>query len=140
MSKLPTVRRLSKEDIPDSPEWFDKVLTPLNIFFESIYGALNKDITFSENISCNIKELTITTPAAYVTNVVASTPLTQFTNPLRNKPQGVITLALFETNLPFGALSIPHSVEWTFLNEKIQITHISGLTAKVKYTLRILII
>ncbi len=49
MARLPETRKILPEDFPDQ-KFMPKLLQPINRFFESMVQALNKGITFRENI------------------------------------------------------------------------------------------
>lgn len=65
MAKLPTSKKVLREDVKEAPSWIEVILSTMNSFFEDVYFALNKQITFRENISCQIKELEIETSSTY---------------------------------------------------------------------------
>lgn len=52
------VRKLLKSDFPDAPSWFDRLLSTLNQFMDSVIGALRNKLTFRENFYCKVKTLT----------------------------------------------------------------------------------
>jgi len=58
--RIPTIKRILKGDIPDSPDWFDKILSTLNQFMDAAITCFSGRITFTENMLCEIKELTFT--------------------------------------------------------------------------------
>ena len=46
MASLPPIRRISKEDLQEAPDWVEKLIYPINLFFDSVYRALNGRLTF----------------------------------------------------------------------------------------------
>ena len=65
MAKLPSKRKLLREDLKEAPAWIDNLLGFINPFFEDVYFAFNKNITFKENIASQIRELNFETTATY---------------------------------------------------------------------------
>jgi len=65
MAKLPSKRKLLREDLKEAPSWIDNLLGFINPFFEDVYFAFNKNITFKENIASQIRELNFETTATY---------------------------------------------------------------------------
>ena len=56
MAIIKGTNKILKSDIPDAPPWFDKVLSVLNSFLDTVIGALRGKLTFRDNIYCEIKE------------------------------------------------------------------------------------
>lgn len=50
--KTPELQRLILEEFPDQQEWIENLLSPINLFFQTVVNALNKQLTFSDNIDC----------------------------------------------------------------------------------------
>jgi len=69
MAKLPSKRKLLREDLKEAPAWIDKILGFVNPFFEDVYFSLNKNITLRENIDCDVREITIETTSTYSNNI-----------------------------------------------------------------------
>jgi hypothetical protein len=74
MAKLPNIQRILREDIPDAPAWIDKVITPVNNAFEALYSALAGNVTLADNLTVQVKTLTINTTADYGTGSTTTTP------------------------------------------------------------------
>lgn len=136
MAFLPSVKSIRQEDIgPEAPSWIGNLLGPLTIFMESVYSAFNKQITFQENISCNIREFVINTRNDYGSGGWDN--LT-FPSNLRRKPIGVLVLQVIESDGTVMTSSVFPS--WVDLSGDIQIQYVSGLSANTKYTLRFLVV
>ena len=56
MAKLPTNKRISREDVPEAPAWIEKLLQPINTYFDAIYNAMQGKTTFEENFQSQMKE------------------------------------------------------------------------------------
>lgn len=63
MAKLPTVRRIVKEDLQrfgDIPEWIDGLLQPLNSFLDFTSIALRNKLTFADNFASTVVQIDLT--------------------------------------------------------------------------------
>lgn len=133
--KLPTQKKILREDIKDAPPWINAVIEPVNTFMENTYQALNKNITFSENINSFVKELIYTTPSTYPTGVEIVT----FQNTLRTRPTGIFLMQVYERSTytpPPGPVFIP----WVDSQDGIQIYPLTGLEASKTYLVRLVVI
>jgi hypothetical protein len=150
MSKLPNLVKLLVEDFKDVPGgWIERLLTPINLFFESMTSALNKNLTFSENIRCTIREITFTTSAAYVTPstsaVVGSSSALfstlKFATGLNTKAQGILLIYCKDTtNSVYMTIPDGVYVDWLEINGNIEINYIAGLTKSRTYTIKVMVI
>ena len=133
--RLPTLKRVLKEDVKGAPSWANPLLNTLNSFMETVYQGFNKNITFSENIGCSIRQITYNTPSTYPTGVE---PI-RLEARLKVKATGVLLMQIYDrTNYtpPDGPVYIP----WTEDNGEIVLGTITGLDASKSYILRLLII
>jgi hypothetical protein len=53
-NNLPDLKRLKREDVPGAAEWIDPVLDNQGRFNETVYGAMNGNLTFDGNLSSQI--------------------------------------------------------------------------------------
>lgn len=53
MAKLPVKRKIQPEDFPDQ-KWLPNLLAPINQFFSDVFNALNKNLTWTDNIAGEI--------------------------------------------------------------------------------------
>lgn len=131
--KLPVIKKILREDVKEAPKWISGIIDPINSFMESVYQALNHNITYSENFAGFIKEITYTTTSAYpmMDNI-------EFVNELKTKATGVqILQAVERTNyLPAPG---PVYVPWVEDNGTIVLSYITGLEAGKTYVIRLLI-
>lgn len=130
--KLPTIKKILREDVKDAPSWIAGIIDPVNSFMENVYTALNKSITLTDNISSFIKEVSYTTPASYPSMANVS-----FLNTLRTRATGVIIMQAFET-ATYTPVSIGN-LAWIEDVNGIVLYPISGLAASKTYTLRLVI-
>jgi len=129
--KIPTLKKILREDIPDAPNWVTGLIGPVNTFMEYVYQALNKNISNYDNLLCQIKEITYVTPSTYPTmsNV-------EFLSALKVKATGLTLLQIYEKGTytpPTSAVYIP----WVENNGAIVIYPITGLVASKVYTVRL---
>jgi hypothetical protein len=54
---------LSREDIPDAPEWFGKYLEAANPVLSSANTALTNNLTLADNLKCEVKSFSFTAPS-----------------------------------------------------------------------------
>lgn len=133
--RLPAQKKISKEDMKEAPKWVDSMIGIINSFMESVYQALNKNITFQENIASFIKEITYVTGASYPGT---AHEVVTFQSSLKAKPIGVQAIQVVEKSNyspPPGPVWVP----WTESNDVISIGSITGLEASKSYTIRLLV-
>lgn len=129
--KIPSLKRILREDLKDAPDWVSGIIVPVNSFMEYIYQAMNNNITDSDNIACSIKELTYITPSTYPTMDTV-----EFLSGLKVKATGVQLLQIYEKSNytpPTSAVYVP----WVEDNGTIKIFPITGLSASKTYILRL---
>ena len=137
MASLPSIKSIRVEDIgANTPEWLPNLLGPLTIFMEAIYSALNKQLTFQENIACNLRQLAVNTSSGYTGG--AFTPIVFPTNLNGRKPIGCLILQITEST---GAvITNAVSPSWLDLSGQIQINYISGLANSKQYNVTFLVV
>lgn len=133
MGKLPTVRRISREDLRDKdvPKWVDQLLRLINNFFENTYALFASNITYDENIRTQTKQFTITAGANPEDNTFA------FLLTLPVAPTGCIVINAYETNAPTATLTSPVWVSWRRESNQLIINSITGLTNGTEYTITV---
>jgi len=132
--RLPSQKKILREDLKDAPSWVSGIIDPINSFMENVYQSLNKNITLQDNIASVVKELTYKTDSAYP---AAQEPVT-FQNTLRASPIGVVVLQVYDkTNYtpPPGPVYIP----WVNDNGMITLSTITGLEADKSYMVRLVL-
>lgn len=133
--RLPTQKKILREDLKGAPVWVGTLIDVINSFMESVYQALNKNITFNENISSFVKEIIYKTPSTYPSGVENI----QFANTLKVKAQGLVLLQAYDkaTYIPAEG---PVYVPWVEDNGSIIVYPITGLDADKTYIIRLLVI
>lgn len=131
--KLPNFRRLFKTDFAkEFQELIDQLSVSINIGIETLYEALNKRLTFRDNFSCTVRDLTVTVDASGKpkNNLV-------FQMDVSGRVDGLIVLyALNNTNATRYVDSGIH-ISWVQTQNGININNIKGLYPDDEYTLRI---
>lgn len=134
--KLPTQKRIMREDLKGAPEYINGIIDPVNTFMEKSYQAFNKNITFQDNIASFVKEITYKTDSTYP----AAQAIITFKNELKVRPIGVQIMQAYDkaTYVPApGPVYIP----WVLDNAgDIAIYTITGLEADKTYVIRLLVI
>ncbi len=133
MAKLPTIKKILREDVKDAPEWISAVIEPFNSLAEFVYQSLNRNLTFRDNVACFVKELTYKTPSTYPTMDDV-----QFTNELKVKATGVELLQAIEKSTYIPAAG-PVYIPWVENNGLIVVSSVPGLAASKTYLIRLLI-
>lgn len=138
MAKLPNIKRIMREEFKEAPTWIERLLSPINTFFESVYEALNRNITFKDNINCQIKELSFATGSAYDGTTAHFTAVT-FLSTLKRKAEGLILLQITQDADNYAPIEGDVFVNWIDVNGEIKISLIRGLSASKSYKLRVLL-
>lgn len=138
MSRLPTTRKILTEDLKSLPPEVLKGIQPMidtvNSFMGVVYQGFNKNISFSDNVSCFIKELTYRTPPTYPTMESVS-----FISELKGKATGVILMQALERTTYTPVTGSAVYVPWAEIAGSIVIYPIQGLAADKSYIIRLLI-
>lgn len=130
MSKLQP-KKFTVEDFQDQSSWIDKLFSPLNSFTGSLVESFNNQITVTDNLYQEIKEI------KYV-NTSTNFPLV-FRTKFASYPRGLFPIYLQNTTLNSYSTLVPWVV-WSYADNQITITDISGLTNGSSYTIRLLVI
>lgn len=124
---LSNIKRIRREDLPEAPAWIERVIAPFNIFVDSVYNAMNKNIEHGVNIRSFYKELE-----------VSAFPVT-FANELPDNPKCVILAQAYKASSPIDTIGTALAVEWDYTQDGVRIKNVYGLTAGVKYKIRLLV-
>lgn len=139
MSKLPSINKISKEALKDAPSWVDGLIGPINSFFETVYYAFNKNITFEDNFVSQMIELQFRTGGTYISDNVF--PDLTFNRSIPTKTKGIIILSITRDSDNYTPItSGGNTIQWEDRNGLIDIHYISGLEDSKSYKLRLLLI
>ena len=136
---MPPIRRISKEDLQEAPDWGEKLIYPINLFFDSVYRALNGRLTLSDNILGKQKETTFQVQSAYDGTDTDKWDVIKFQSELGSRVKGLYLMQITEQSGTGNFVPIGKSVfiDWEDENGTIKINYITGLTASKKYQLRV---
>jgi len=130
MAKLPILKRLRKEDIPDAPAWMDRVIEPFNLLLEGLQVSLSKNLNFDDNFNAKIHDFTLREN---------DFPFT-FVPDIKGNPKG-LTLLKFEKlgsfHDPITNIGTP---DWEFDGERIILHSIPGTNPIDQFNIKLLII
>lgn len=124
MSKLPAIKRFTREDFPDAPNWIDKLFYTLNLFMSSVYSALNQGLTANDNTLGMIKTLSIS----------GASPSTSFKWNFLSKPEGCIVIAAVQTDGTPATITNAVTCDWSYSQGIIYINNVTGLNASHTYS------
>jgi hypothetical protein len=136
--KLPSYRRIFKTDYSeDYQPLVEELAVSINYGFDTLYDALNKKLTFDENIQSTISEITVTVD----NNGAPLKKNTQFKLTENQKAvQGLIVIDAYETKNTDNPPNSGVFVSFVKNENYILLKNIKGLTPGVSYTLKILAI
>lgn len=132
--KLPTIKKILREDVKEAPSWVNGLIDPLNAFMETVYQALNKNLTLTENVASFTTEIIYKTVSTYPT----SQGTFDFQSTLRTRPIGVMLMQIYDKSNytpPPGPVYIP----WTSQGSQIVLDTITGLEASKSYLIRLVV-
>lgn len=123
MALLPTIKRLTREDLKEAPPWIERLIYPLNLFMDAVWTALNHGLTFAENIRSQEKTFQITAAATAALNT------TSFACTMRTIPKRMLVGNVVDiTTGNYVTIGAAVFVEWRYNDGNILITSITGLT------------
>jgi hypothetical protein len=135
MAGLPTIKRISREDYKDAPGWLDRFIFVLNEWMDSLYNALNRNLTFGDNIRSEIKTMQITAGA--------TADLNTFKFTLKNNfyVQGLILLSAKDLAASYTIITAaPQIGSWRYADGMVYVDSIAGLTNGHNYNITVLAI
>lgn len=135
MATLPTSIKVNRQDVKSAPLWLLPLMSTYNTFNQAIYDALNNQLTFVENIRCQIKEFTFRTQGDY--SMGGWTDIS-FPCDLKTKATGLWMMQIVRTDGDVIDDSV--FVNWKYDNGTIVIPWITGLDNATQYALRLMIV
>lgn len=122
--KIPIQHQISRQDIPEAPDWISSLLYPLQLFMTLVITALRNQLTLQDNLSCTINEITFIAQSSADLNVFSF----QW-----GKDRQPIELTMHVTRADGTYESIYPVPSWNLVGTSIQINGIQGLTNGVSY-------
>jgi len=138
MAKLPVLKRILREDIKEAPDWIERLLYPINTFFDAVFQALKKNITFDDNIACQLRDVGFRTTAAY-DGTAANWTTISFMKILKTKAQGVWIINIKEVADNYTAIEGATTIDWLEFENQIEIHLVQGLKASTSYNMRVIV-
>lgn len=127
MASIPPINRIVKEDFPGEP-WAEKLLWPINRFMESVVSGFNNNLTFSENMLGQTKQLQFEAnnfPLKFAPRVVRPTDM--WISSLRRVDGTTTTNAV--------------SMDWEVGDDgSVVVNNITGLAAGEEYIIRFVLV
>ena len=137
--KLPELTRLTREDFSDvEGDWVDKLISAMNSFQEQVYFGLNKNLTLSDNVVSQFKELEFTTASDYET--LNTWVDIKWSHGMTEKPRAVLIAQLAEKSGNYIKNTTPVSLNWYLNNDSIVVYFIAGLANSKTYKARFLVL
>ena len=135
--KLPSYRRIFKTDYEeDYQDLVDTLSVSINNGFDTIYDALNKKLTFEDNIACTIAEFTVSVDA----NGTPTKKNTQFKLGENQKTiQGLMVIDCYEEKDELPPTSAPF-IAFEKNESNVLIKNIKGLKLNTSYVIKVLAI
>lgn len=124
-------QKFTVESFKDQSDWIGPLLSNLNSFISDVVQNFSNQMTVSENLFQEIKEITWI-------NSATNFPI-KFKTKFAASPKGLSVIYLFNETDQVYSTAAPW-LEWRYANGEIIISNISGLTASDKYTIRLLVI
>jgi hypothetical protein len=138
MGKFPDFRRLMREDMAGSPDWIDRMILPINMFFDQA-NKLFRNLTIGDNVVGQWFPVTFSTPSDYATGGFNIITLTW---PYPNAVNGMYVGMIREQvgNNPLVTSTITVSDWLNLTGNQLQIRYITGLAASKNYTGTVLVL
>ncbi|SRR5216684_116411 len=124
MARLPVLQQLQRTDFPEAPSWISKLLYPIQLFMTTVISALTNQLTYQDNFSCAINQLT------FVAATTSDQNIFTFIWPYTRQP---IELTMHVTRTDGTYVSIYPIVSWNLVGNNISINGIQGLTSGISY-------
>lgn len=123
-------RRYTVEEFPTQQDWIGNLLAPLNQTTQELFSGLNNNVTISDNLYQEIKELRFI-------NDSSNFPI-KFKTKFNKHPIGMTVIYCVDS--AGGTASNTPWLTWSFADGMVTITNITNLTASSTYSLRIHIV
>lgn len=123
-------RRFTIEEFGEQQNWIGSLLSPINQLVSELFAGLANNITVSENLFQEIKELKFVADSSIY-------PI-RFKTKFNKHPVGLYAIYCKDST---GATSSDTPwISWSFSDGQLTITNITNLTASSSYTLKLLLI
>lgn len=123
--------KFTTEDFQDQASWIGKLFSSLNKFTGDVVTAFGNSLSVEDNLHQEIKEI------KWV-NKAQNFPL-KFRTKFATHPRGLSPIYLLNSTTGNPSDEKP-GIAWSYNDGQVSITSVSGLTADVNYTIRLLVI
>lgn len=130
MAKL-NPQKFTVEEFTEQQSWIGRLFSPLNQLLGELVQAFSNKINIEDNLFQEIREIRFKNSSNNFPYV--------FGTKFGSAPKGLMSIYLFNSDTGVIANETP-LVVWSYTNQDINISSISGLTADTNYILRLLII
>lgn len=124
--KIPITQQIQRTDFPEAPDWISKLLYPLQLFMTTVVSALTNQLTYQDNFSCAINQLTFVAGATPALNTFS------FIWPYGRQP---VELVMHVTRTDGTYTPIYPVPSWNLIGGSIFVNGIQGLTNGVSYNI-----
>lgn len=134
-TNLPSTKRFYSEDYKESPSWFNRFLSQVNLYTEPIYNVLNGSVDVTMNTNEEIYTLQVSQASATAVNNATTFVPKKFVG----APHGVIIgQCLFNSSTGVAsAIGNPVTLDWAWTGSQVSILAIYGLTDAESYTFQL---
>lgn len=135
--KLSSFKRIITQDFPkESQKMIEQLGSTLNDSFTQIYSAINKRLTFADNIACTVKDVQVMVDSSGNTTQIASFSLDVPNMPVLGvvviKAENLTNSAVYPTTAPF--------ISYQIVGNTVRINNITGLQENNVYRLKVIAI
>lgn len=130
---LPTTKRFYSEDYKESPAWFMRFLSQLNLYTEPIYNILNQGVDVTLNTDEEIYSLSVPNASATGSSNIFHFVPKKFVG----APHGILVgqCLLNSSTGVATAIGSQVTIDWVWTGSEVSILAVYGLTASKSYTL-----
>jgi hypothetical protein len=131
MANTPEKQQIVPEDFKkEEQELASKIAQPFNTYVDQLDEILNRNLTFGDNLRCDLRTLQVT----------AGTPVT-FKYAQSGKPIGMWVINYSDITDPSAVPTTAVQPQWSYDGRgNITINNVTGLTASHKYNITIIAI
>ena len=138
MAKLGEFKRLVREDFSgDDQALVEKLAFTINPALESISQALNKNLTFEDNINSQIRDIEVKTHPSVLGRL---SPSVSYKSTLKGNTKGLVCIRAENIDNPSTYPTGQPFISYSENNGQISILNVTGLQLNSKYKLKILAI
>ena len=111
MARLPIIKRITREDVSQAPSWIENLIFPINQFMESVFRALDRNLTFTDNFSAQIQEIEFDTSSAY-DGTAANFDTLEFSRTIKTLPRGLFLMQILQVEDNHTPIESAVYIDW----------------------------